>query len=158
MERKKQHYPDWDCPKCKFQNFGSRSACRCGCFRPPLHVINAAVVGKSVDWNCDCGEMNFASRFACRKCNKERSSNISISTSIPTSSANGRAGDWNCDRGEMNFASRSVCRGCNKSKSKPNNGSTSNGRAGDWNCDCEEMDFASRSICRKCNNSKPINS
>lgn len=146
---KKTYYPDWTCPDCNFENFGSRSECKnCGCFRSKASSSNksgnsATVTKKPGDWNCDCGELNFASRSACRGCNKSKPINIST----------GRPGDWNCDCGELNFASRSACRKCNKAK--PNSSVGRVGRPEDWNCDCGELNFASRVVCRKCNKNKP---
>jgi len=34
------------------------------------------VVSKPGDWNCACGEMNFASKIACRKCNSAKGQQV----------------------------------------------------------------------------------
>ena len=106
---KKTYYPDWTCPECKFDNFGSRSECKqCGCFRSKASSNKLVNSGTKVgDWNCDCGELNFASRTACRKCNKNKNKLVNSGAKV---------GDWNCDCGELNFASRKACRKCNKTK------------------------------------------
>jgi hypothetical protein len=82
------HKPDWICPKYQFLVFGSKNKCKCGLIR---------CESKPGDWQCLlCHEMNFASRFACRKCRGQR----------PIQ----RTGDWNCNEcHEINFTGRSTC-------------------------------------------------
>lgn len=100
----------------------------------PLYVNDS----RPGDWNCICGEHNFASRNECRRCNKQKS-NVDY-----------KPGDWLCDCGEHNFASRNECRKC----SKPNIKLNIDFKDGDWLCHCGEHNFASRTKCRKCNKNK----
>jgi len=143
------------------------------------------VVQRNGDWNCSCGEMNFASRINCRKCGIAKNMiNSSVSTSnivqnpistrstynnnivpsmntLPTSSVSTnviqKSGDWYCPCGEMNFASRDNCRRCNRSKNKNSSSVNVVQKSGDWNCSCGEMNFASRTKCRKCKLDKNVN-
>ncbi|QKF94298.1 GIY-YIg endonuclease [Fadolivirus algeromassiliense] len=86
------------------------------------------------DWNCQCGEHNFASRADCRRCNKKKTD------------SEFKHGDWLCDCDEHNFANRTTCRKCNKI--------SPNMRSGDWVCNCGEYNFSNRIKCRKCNSDK----
>ena len=96
---------DWFCPQCGKNNFASRNKCfGCGCFRSKADNQNnptSANTIKSGDWNCTCGELNFASRIVCRKCSNPKNGVAIVNQ-----------GDWNCTCGELNFASRIVCRKC----------------------------------------------
>lgn len=120
---------DWNCPQCGHLCFGSKDECyKCGA-RKPRDPIK-----KKGDWECSCGELNFASRLTCRKCSKPKN--------------DAGVADWICSCGETNFESRNECRKCGKTKSiiKP----------GDWNCSCGESNFASRHECRKCGKLAPV--
>jgi hypothetical protein len=87
---KTQYRPgDWFC-MCGNMNYASREACnRCGVAKAVLMdnggLGNGSFGGvfdagnrshkmRSSDWVCACGEMNFAYRNLCRKCNKGKSS------------------------------------------------------------------------------------
>eukprot|EP01127_Copromyxa_protea_P007694 TRINITY_DN175_c0_g1_i2.p1 TRINITY_DN175_c0_g1~~TRINITY_DN175_c0_g1_i2.p1 ORF type:complete len:197 (-),score=20.01 TRINITY_DN175_c0_g1_i2:573-1163(-) len=60
---------DWSCPSCSFNNFGRNRACiKCGQPNHPGSDTPSQVTVKPGDWVCPCGEMVFASRFACRRC------------------------------------------------------------------------------------------
>jgi len=117
----------------------------------PTSSINVLPNG---DWNCSCGELNFASRVNCRKCNLAKNT---ISSSHSSNVQTTNSGDWNCSCGELNFASRVNCRKCNLARNTTSNISSSHSsnvqttNSGDWNCSCGELNFASRKKCRKCN-------
>lgn len=116
------------------------------------------------DWNCQCGELNFARRSSCRKCGKSKnaSSNeggfFSGITNMFFGSSSGtsfKSGDWNCPKcGDHNFASKDKCRKCFTKKDSPNS-NTVQREPGDWDClGCGEMNFKKRHICFKCNKPK----
>jgi len=111
---------------------------------------------KPGDWHCNCGEMNFASRTACRKCGAAKGQ--PRSTPVPQK----RPGDWNCPRcNELNFARNQSCRNCKTVPSlvgRATSGTTVPQKPGDWVCSCGELNFARNQSCRKCRSSKPMSS
>src|SRR5947209_582714 len=102
---------DWLCPDCGYHNFASRNECvDCKCYKPKT------VTRKKGDWDCSCGALNFASRFACHKCgknkeNKETKENPKIII---------KPGDWVCSCNEINFGTRVICYKCAKPKENIN--------------------------------------
>jgi len=105
---------------------------------------------KAGDWNCSCGELNFASRDACRKCGANKSGVRHVVQKV---------GDWNCVVcGKLNFAHRRCCMSCKYlSPALAGNAQRSPpvvSKPGDWNCACGEMNFARNEKCRKCNTAK----
>jgi len=63
---------------------------------------------KKGDWKCSCGDVNFASRQACRKCNKTK----------PTEAPSFEQGDWYCGScNTHNFKSRNTCFSCQTARS-----------------------------------------
>eukprot|EP00759_Apiculatamorpha_spiralis_P011307 PhF_6_TR18703/c1_g1_i1/m.27333 len=152
---------DWTCPNCNDTNFAFRNICR-KCDAPRVGGFVSGTPtnnngggggrggrggqggrgggyggGRPGDWNCPCGEMNFASRNQCRRCNGPRSLQV-----------RGRPGDWTCSCGELNFANRTQCRQCDSLKGGA--GQTMFRRPGDWMCTCGELNFMNRTRCRKC--------
>src|SRR3989442_277076 len=71
MQRK---HADWDCPQCGYDNFGSNDKCnKCGCYRSKaIKTQQAQQEMKKGDWRCTCGELVFASRNNCRRCDAKR--------------------------------------------------------------------------------------
>jgi hypothetical protein len=74
---KKKFYPDWVCPDCNMNCFGSKDKCfKCGCFRSRGLRGESKLSGlpklKPGDWICSCGEMNFSKRNVCRKCGSSK--------------------------------------------------------------------------------------
>ena len=49
---------DWICQSCGMHNFAKS--------------LNVNIKTKLGDWKCTCGEINFASRNKCRKCNNKK--------------------------------------------------------------------------------------
>lgn len=146
---KKKFHPDWKCPMCNNYCFGSRSECNeCGCFRSKANKSSNQVKKKG-DWNCECGELNFASRTGCRKCFKNKPFNGDYSNNKD----NKKPGDWDCECGELNFSSRKNCRKCSKSRVII----SSEVKPGDWICaNCNINNFGNRTACFKCGKNKPI--
>jgi len=149
---------EWRCA-CGEVNFAARSACR-KCSRgkggegvvvtlPPRPTLQGyhSMPGRHPgDWNCGCGELNFASRDICRKCGRA----VVAERRIGRSSSECRPGDWVCGCGEHNFANRFDCRKCGVPKSQARHTIPSR-HPGDWSCGfCGELNFASRDACRKC--------
>jgi len=76
---------------------------------------------KPGDWNCSCGELNFAKYMACRRCRKvkdfgndQRGGFQSDARSALPQGVIQKPGDWNCACGELNFARNQICRKCKK--------------------------------------------
>ncbi|CAF1022435.1 unnamed protein product, partial [Didymodactylos carnosus] len=113
---------------------------------------------KPGDWNCSCGQLNFASRTSCFKCNKSKQ--ITPSTS-QIAAPQQSAGDWTCDTcGNLNWAVRLACNKCGKNRTEVyNHPSTPISRKpGDWNCEgCQHDNFGSRVVCRQCGAARPQN-
>lgn len=110
-----RHRSDWICADCGNDVFGSKDKCgKCGLFRSKSEAKGAikancaipAAARKPGDWDCVCGELNFAARTSCRKCSKAKPT----ADTQPTY----RAGDWFCAGcNELNFGSRDACFKCN---------------------------------------------
>ena len=96
---------DWACPECGYNNFASRTEClNCKCYRSKAFRKN--------DWTCECCEVNFSSRNACRKCGIDKPNSINVKPQETM-----KPGDWTCSAcNKMNFAVRTVCYGCGKTK------------------------------------------
>jgi len=109
---------------------------------------------KPGDWNCHCGEMNFASRTACRKCGSSKGSQ--------QPQPHPRVGDWACAIcGHLNFARNQCCRACKTVPSLTLFCLTYvltvlpvSAKPGDWTCPCGEYNFARNQICRVCRSGK----
>ncbi|KAH3764222.1 RNA-binding protein cabeza [Pelomyxa schiedti] len=121
---------------------------------------------KPGDWVCACGELNFASRSACRRCQTQKS--FSASSSVTPKPGPVKPGDWKCSCSEINFASRTVCRFCFKPKPSDVQSSVAASstaaspptaivhKPGDWDCpSCNDHNFAVRAVCRRCGNQRP---
>jgi len=121
---------------------------------------NSTITRKKGDWNCACGELNFATRNQCRKCGKSKQA-----PGAP------QPADWNCSIcGYMNFASNQICRACKSSPSLVASSAPSSAPAptvastnvytrrkpGDWTCSCGEYNFADKVACRKCRAKKNV--
>jgi len=135
------------------------------------------------DWDCtNCGDMNFASRHQCRKCNTPKATQSGgfrgggfgggggygyqgsgfqggggYQHGGRTWNSDGsKPGDWYCPScNDLNFASREVCRKCG-SPHPPFSDPTVGTKPGDWFCpNCGDLNFASRLSCRKCNTAHP---
>lgn len=109
--RRQSRKPDWRCPNCNDLVFGSKNECRCGERRQ-----QALVVQKPGDWRCNCGELCFATRSTCRKCNAVKPDVPVVVPDAAILAAAHKPGDWNCECGEMCFGSRTVCRKCGKAR------------------------------------------
>lgn len=179
---------DWRCSICGDLNFASRTACRsCFTAKGTTNssttsstnlsttpsftnssttnfTMSSSTTNTNVptqkpgDWHCNCGEMNFASRTACRKCGAAKGQ----PRSAPTPQK--RPGDWDCPRcNELNFARNQSCRNCKTVPSLVQGRATTSGttvpqKPGDWVCSCGELNFARNQSCRKCRSSKPMSS
>jgi len=120
------------------------------------------------DWECSCGENNFARRDECRSCGNRRRNGGGGNARDKKGSI--RPGDWICPCGDVKFARRDTCEKCGAAKCEEYvkladeqasklqaQGLPSNFRAGDWVCaveTCKSHNFASREVCRGCNNPK----
>eukprot|EP01059_Diplonema_ambulator_P016814 TRINITY_DN28794_c0_g1_i1.p1 TRINITY_DN28794_c0_g1~~TRINITY_DN28794_c0_g1_i1.p1 ORF type:complete len:422 (+),score=104.36 TRINITY_DN28794_c0_g1_i1:58-1266(+) len=142
---------DWICPKCKNQNFASRTSCKkCSAKKDAGFTSPAGPAVREGDWSCSvCTNHNFASRTTCRGCGATK--------------GGVKPGDWACPQcNHHNFASRTSCRGCGVDKggpaappapadvkaAPPPNPAM---RPGDWMCKkCSGHNFASRMQCRGC--------
>ncbi len=146
---------DWYCTQCNDLNFASRQQCRkCNHNRhddqstlkverqtsdttqlAPIDRMTNPVqprnfhTPKKGDWNCSCGELNFASRINCRKCNHTKSRE--------NGEMHIKFVDWHCSCGELNFASRTNCHKCNLKRSDKI-----------WICTCGESNI--KIECSKC--------
>ena len=116
---------DWICGACGGNNFKNRNNCWT-CKKPKLSFSSNSnnesnnSIKKYGDWDCACGELNFASRIKCRNCDIEKPhdhNNIQLNTYQPKISI--KFGDWLCPNtacNEHNFKSRDICRKCNTPK------------------------------------------
>jgi hypothetical protein len=92
---------DWNCPNCNYLCYASKYKC-------PKCLTNKIVNKKPGDWTCSCGEINFASRTKCRKCNKDAVKEIKEKKEIVF-----KPGDWFCQScNDLNFKIRINCRKC----------------------------------------------
>jgi hypothetical protein len=104
--------PDWTCPECHHEVFGSKDECfKCGKWRP-----RPAPTTREGDWTCPgCRASVFASKSRCFKCDTPKPGSSSGSSSKPALER--RSGDWDCKScGTCNFASRPICFKCSKLK------------------------------------------
>jgi hypothetical protein len=129
---------DWKC-QCGYNNFASKTTCKCGKPKPGFtgslyNTITSTASNmlgsfsfagnphsgsiKSGDWICECGDHNFASRQACRKCGKNKPRNEVVqSVTQGTQAVVKKLGDWDCDDcKELNFAKRFACFKCGKAR------------------------------------------
>ncbi|CAF1138900.1 unnamed protein product [Adineta ricciae] len=112
------------------------------------------------DWPCSqCGEFNFKSRNACRRCSTSRGS---TSTPRPTPQIQPREGDWTCRFClNINFAARIACNKCGRTKQDTANSNAGGQvaivqKSGDWTCQfCKVTNFSSRAECYQCRRGKP---
>jgi hypothetical protein len=107
--------PQWECSDCGWENNIKKRECRnatCNAWRP-----KALAPKRKGDWEC-CGEVQFASRKKCRKCNKEKSGGtVEANSSSPPAVVPFRHGDWLCSQcQDHQFASRTQCRKCGTSR------------------------------------------
>jgi len=113
-------------------------------------LSSSAISVKPADWNCTCGETNFASIDACRKCGAHKSGE--------TQNIAQKVGDWICVVcNQLNFAHRRSCMSCKTVLALAGNAPPPLpvvSKPGDWNCACGEMNFASKRACRKCHSAK----
>jgi hypothetical protein len=139
---------DWQCTSCKTLNFSKRDKCRkCNTAKSTqahATAIEAAAASVSQgqsqrragDWDCTaCGNMNFSSRSACRRCSTARPSAPAVGSGITVSTLSSpgqgvdpllhfgpqrKAGDWDCTAcGKMNFGSRTACYQCSVPRPAP---------------------------------------
>jgi len=134
-------------------NFASRDACR-RCFQLKANIVDANnnamqggdsqkdkdVAMRPGDWNCSCGEMNFASRDVCRIYNLPKP-NMDVQETSPSSPQTPEDNNNN------------------DSSSNNNNDSSGNmaveNKGMEWFCSCGESNYNSRTVCRRCHNNKP---
>lgn len=121
-----RHRSDWICADCGNDVFGSKDKCgKCGLFRSKSDAKGAikancaipAAARKPGDWDCACGELNFAARISCRRCAKAKPAVPAAQQPIPDNQPTYRAGDWFCAGcNELNFGARDACFkcGCNR--------------------------------------------
>jgi len=164
---------DWTCPQCGDYQFAKNQACRrcqtpnpnpntdpqqqgLAHTRPSDSRLEGAgtlrgpeLQQRPGDWYCpSCGEHQFASRSACRRC----------FTPCPTPSAHTgpvqKPGDWYCPScNDLQFARNTHCKTCGTANPSPTSpaGTSFQMRPGDWLCPiCGDLQFATRSQCRKC--------
>ncbi len=93
---------DWICNACDKHNYKYRKICF-SCAKPKDVKLEP---NRARDWDCVCGERNFANRDRCRKCPLKRDGTPVFK-------------DWICPNtscAENNFQNRNVCRKCNGPK------------------------------------------
>lgn len=95
---------------------------------PPPPNISGCTKSVDGDWTCaDCGNVNFARRNACNRCNKERepmsaAKRKKLGQEIGKAAAEKSRGlfsadDWQCNKcGNVNWARRQQCNVCNAPK------------------------------------------
>nr|GEV67940.1 zinc finger protein VAR3, chloroplastic-like [Tanacetum cinerariifolium] len=111
---------DWNCPKCKFQNFAKNVCMRCNNLfherRETSSKNRDGIQLKKGDWLCvRCNFLNFAKNTRCLRCQ----------TNPPKRQLN--PGEWACDScNYINFKRNTLCLKCDHKRPKAsNNPSTS---------------------------------
>ena len=106
MEKKEIYKEDWECPKCKSNNFSRRMDCyKCHARKPPRDPKHPD------DWECmKCKGNNFSRRVDCFKCQEPKPHFLGHSYSD-------RGNEWSCGCGAKNFPGRNSCFKCHAPKS-----------------------------------------
>lgn len=108
---------DWLCNSCGVNNFKIKKECF-GCRKPKQQQQEQPAQKQRIgDWDCACGERNFANRTRCRKCPRQRGETILARVH----------NDWSCSKAEcfaVNFEKRVTCFKCNTPKNEVSNPTT----------------------------------
>jgi len=131
--------PDWLCPNCNFNIYGSKDSCfKCHFNRSDLGR-RSEPKGRSGDWTCPtCQFLIYGTKDSCFKCNYKRSD---LASSV--------------SRSAIPSVSASVIPSVSTSAFLPQTVNKSRTKRPDWMCpNCNFLIFGSKDRCSKCNHER----